>query len=674
MSLLKSTKKLLREKIPGMRRLLPRKSERRSRSALKDLVDLGWYEKLVNSPSPFRRKSQCIRHFEAYGSAQCLALNPDMAGPDGKTLAPWATELLLRMSYQVGARGGSDLDPGDARADFAFSITPSKGCSIAVVSAIFGGIDRLLPAHDAWREVADFYLFTDRDFADAIGWRQIHANFFHENSRRRARFFKVHLPLYFSAYDWVIWLDGNVTFCVSPDRIVKMAEDRALEFASFYHPIRTNLFSEAAACARSGKDDARVLAKQLATYGDNEVARSIPLFETNVMVLRPNSLPVKHMMGRWWRELLNGSLRGQVSLGVALAGTPDLKWGQLAESNVRDGPYFVMTRHSLKSVDHAADPVAPKQRGPMSFPSLTGRSKPRPALRESQLSIEVIVCVHNSPDVVSQCLNSIAPLLNSRRRLIIVDDGSDEPTESICADMCDAHPDTTRLIRRPSGSGFCRAANNGLRESSADFVVVLNSDTIVVGDWMERLVACADLRPEIGVVGPLSNAASWQSIPAIWAPDGSLAVNDIPADPEVIHDIHVACADFGQRYEYPVTEVVNGFCLGVKRQVIDTIGLFDEERFPEGYGEENDFCFRALDAGFVCAVAIDTFVFHSKSKSYGDARRKTLSVAGEKALRERYGKERASGAGRSMRRDPVLTAIRAEAAVLFRQHGWMKDG
>ena len=54
----------------------------------------------------------------------------------------------------------------------------------------------------------------------------------------------------------------------------------------------------------------------------------------------------------------------------------------------------------------------------------------------------------------------------------------------------------------------------------------------------------------------------------------------------------------------------------------------DEENFPIGYGEENDYCIRAADAGFTLAIADDAYVFHAKSKSFGHSRRKELSKQG----------------------------------------------
>jgi O-antigen biosynthesis protein len=72
---------------------------------------------------------------------------------------------------------------------------------------------------------------------------------------------------------------------------------------------------------------------------------------------------------------------------------------------------------------------------------------------------------------------------------------------------------------------------------------------------------------------------------------------------------------------------INGFCMLIRRQVIETVGLFDEETFGAGYGEENDFCIRARQKGWRLVAADDAYVFHHQSRSYGERRRKLVARA-----------------------------------------------
>jgi glycosyltransferase involved in cell wall biosynthesis len=68
--------------------------------------------------------------------------------------------------------------------------------------------------------------------------------------------------------------------------------------------------------------------------------------------------------------------------------------------------------------------------------------------------------------------------------------------------------------------------------------------------------------------------------------------------------------------EWPKVPTGNGFCLYIRRELVDDIGLFDEELFPRGYGEENDFCMRAVKAGWQNIVDDRTLVYHLRSQSF----------------------------------------------------------
>ncbi|MEL6766959.1 MAG: glycosyltransferase [Pseudomonadota bacterium] len=284
--------------------------------------------------------------------------------------------------------------------------------------------------------------------------------------------------------------------------------------------------------------------------------------------------------------------------------------------------------------------------------------------------LDVIVCVHNSPEFVGPCLASVIETLRPGDRLIIVDDGSAEETRRLCEEARESAPERILLVRREQGSGFCKAANAGLRVATAETIVLLNSDTLVLGDWLDRIDACMGANPQIGLVGPLSNAGGWQSIPELPGPDQPDA--PIRPEPEVLRAVYSYCQGFGERFEYPIVEQINGFCIALRRAVIEAVGPFDEASFPMGYGEENDLTFRAMDAGFLCAVAVDCFVYHAKTKSYSDAQREQYNKAGQATLHRLHGKARVVNAVRSTQRNLILAAIRKDARETFPAQGWIR--
>lgn len=271
--------------------------------------------------------------------------------------------------------------------------------------------------------------------------------------------------------------------------------------------------------------------------------------------------------------------------------------------------------------------------------------------------VEIIVCVHNALEDVKSCVSSLIRHSVAQSRIIIVDDGSDEDTREYLRGICEEQNAT--LLRNETARGYTFAANQGLRASSAGYVVLLNSDTIVTPGWIEKLVACCESNPKIGLVGPLSNTASWQSIPRIEE-DSDWATNPLPAGVSVA-EMGGLVAKYSAQL-YPWMSFLNGFCLMIRREVMGTIGLFDEEIFGRGYGEENDYCLRARKAGWLLALADDAYVHHAQSKSYSHEKRKMLADHAGMQLATKHGGEVISEGVEQCKWDRTLVSIRAKAA------------
>lgn len=252
-------------------------------------------------------------------------------------------------------------------------------------------------------------------------------------------------------------------------------------------------------------------------------------------------------------------------------------------------------------------------------------------------SVDIVICVHNALEDTRRCIDSVIKNSSGNYRLIIINDGSDKQTTNYLRSLNTSYNNFT-LIENDVAEGYTIAANQGLKASSSDYVIMLNSDTIVPGGWIDRIIHCGQLDESIGLIGPLSNAASWQSIPERKnSRTGDWAINELPEGMGV--SFFDSIVQKISNRVYPSVPLLNGFCFAIKRKVIDSIGLFDEEMFPKGYGEENDYCIRAARNGFKNVIADDLYVYHAKSKSYGNKKRLTLSRKGGKALFQKYSKE-----------------------------------
>lgn len=247
--------------------------------------------------------------------------------------------------------------------------------------------------------------------------------------------------------------------------------------------------------------------------------------------------------------------------------------------------------------------------------------------------VDIVLCVHNAFEDVKECLTSIKRHTKVDYRLLIVDDGSQPETRDFLKSWVQEVSVAT-LFRNETARGYTKAANIGLRASKGDYIILLNSDTIVTPGWIEKLIECATSRKDIGIVGPLSNCASWQSIPEIFDKNGGWMINNIP-EGYSLESLSDVVANVSNK-AFPCVNFVNGFCYMIKRAVIDAIGWLDEESFPYGYGEENDFSIRARKAGFKLAIADHAYVYHSKSKSFGHERRQELSKQGSAAFKSKH--------------------------------------
>jgi len=162
----------------------------------------------------------------------------------------------------------------------------------------------------------------------------------------------------------------------------------------------------------------------------------------------------------------------------------------------------------------------------------------------------------------------------------------------------------------PQNLGFVGTINRALGMTGTRDVILLNSDTIVFGDWIDRLLAHAARDPSVGTVTPFSNNATICSYP-------DFSRNNIVAlelSPRAL-DAAAAAANPGRWVEVP-TGV--GFCFYMRGSLIGELGPLDAEAFGKGYGEENDYCLRVLKAGSRNILAADVFVYHSGKISFSD--------------------------------------------------------
>jgi GT2 family glycosyltransferase len=223
--------------------------------------------------------------------------------------------------------------------------------------------------------------------------------------------------------------------------------------------------------------------------------------------------------------------------------------------------------------------------------------------------VDVVVPAYGGLEATRRCLESaLAHPQRTAHEVVVVDDRGPEAAIGRYLDELAAAGRIT-LLRNDRNLGFVQSVNRGMSLHADRDVVLLNSDTEVANDWLDRLAGAAHRAPDIATVTPFSNNATICSYPFEgWTGGvpGRLGLAGLDA---------VFASTLAARTLDIPTAV--GFCMYIRRDCLDRIGLFDAERFGRGYGEENDFCMRALKAGWRHVLAADTFVFHEGSVSFG---------------------------------------------------------
>ncbi len=247
--------------------------------------------------------------------------------------------------------------------------------------------------------------------------------------------------------------------------------------------------------------------------------------------------------------------------------------------------------------------------------------------RRAAPSIDVIVPVYRGMAETLACLESVLASGDTvAHRLIVIDDCSPEP-ELTAALQAMAAAGRLTYLRNEQNLGFVASANRGLSLPGEADVVLLNADTVVPQKFLERLYLAAHADAAIATATPLSNNATICSLPR---PPGTEASPYGLAFSEI--DALVRTANARTVRDIPTA---HGFCMYIRRDALDDVGLFDAQTFGAGYGEENDFSLRAFERGWRNVCAADVYVEHKGAISFAESRQ-ALVAANVAKVETRY--------------------------------------
>lgn len=220
--------------------------------------------------------------------------------------------------------------------------------------------------------------------------------------------------------------------------------------------------------------------------------------------------------------------------------------------------------------------------------------------------IGIVVLAYNHVDDTLECLHSLSQISYSKVDLILVDNGSTDGTSTLVAER---FPEAT-VLRLDPNEGIARGYNHGIRYSlkrGADFVVVLNNDTVVGSDFLEKMVQTYERHEDVGIVMPMiyyygssptrvwSAGARWRSCPPSIKSIGAGRIDGSGISQECEIDFAPSC------------------CLLIERRSLERIGLFDPEYFF--YFDDYDLCERFRSAGKKIYLSPMASVWHKVALS-----------------------------------------------------------
>ena len=225
------------------------------------------------------------------------------------------------------------------------------------------------------------------------------------------------------------------------------------------------------------------------------------------------------------------------------------------------------------------------------------------------IDLSITIVSYNTKDLLKQCIKSIYEhTKNISFEIIVVDNASCDGS----VEMLKSEFPTVKVIQNKENLFFTRAHNQALRIAKGRYLMILNSDTIVLDSAFDKLVKFMDENPQCGACGPkllnpdMSLQRSGERLPTFWyGLFETFFLNTIfPKNPVKKNRIYF---DWDRNTTREV-ESVSGCCMMLRKEVADKVGLLDENFLV--YWEETDWCKRIVDTGWKIYYITDAQIIH----------------------------------------------------------------
>jgi hypothetical protein len=219
-------------------------------------------------------------------------------------------------------------------------------------------------------------------------------------------------------------------------------------------------------------------------------------------------------------------------------------------------------------------------------------------------AVSIIVLHYSGREDTLACLRSLEHLTYPNASVIMVDNSS---TDGTVAAVRSTQPKVT-VLETGANLGFTGGNNVGIRyalDHSADYILLLNNDTIVAPDFIDLLVEVMEDDPAVGVTGPM---IYYYSAPdTIWSAGGR--IDWARGATTMIGVNEVDKSQFGVSPRQ--VDFVTGCAMLVRRDVWEKVGLLDDQFFM--YYEETEWCVRASRMGYKIMLVPAAMIWHKIS-------------------------------------------------------------
>jgi len=222
--------------------------------------------------------------------------------------------------------------------------------------------------------------------------------------------------------------------------------------------------------------------------------------------------------------------------------------------------------------------------------------------------VHIIVLTWNEYNDTVECLESLQKINYSNYKIVLVDNGSQDGSIQKLRERF-GNIENIKIIANEENLGFAGGNNVGMEYATrkgADYVLLINNDTIVDPGFLAELVKAGEENKRAGILG---SKIYYESEPKrIWFAGGE--VNWL-----LTKGTHIGYdkIDEGQYDKIKKCDYLTGCCLLIKKEVIKKIGVLADDYFL--YYEDTDFCLRAKKAGYDCLYIPASKIWHKISRS-----------------------------------------------------------